>query len=230
MSLLPLTVEGAEVRRRGRRLLGPVNLTLTGPGITVVVGPNGAGKSTLLRLLHGLERPRRGRVSWSCSAEDARNGQAMVLQRPVLLRRSVGENLTLPLTLAGRTDAEAVARVARLLGLEDSLDQPAHLLSGGEAQRLSLGRAFLQDHEVLFLDEPTSHLDRAMTQMVEHHLASIAATTRIVMATHSLRQARALADDVIFVEGGQVHAPVQTERFFNAPAPEAARAFLEDFT
>ena len=94
-------LSGALVRRRGKRLLGPIDLTLAAAGLTVVLGPNGAGKSTLLRVMHGLERLSEGSLNYENTPELARRSQAFVFQSPVILRRSVAENLAYPLRLNG---------------------------------------------------------------------------------------------------------------------------------
>ena len=86
-SLLPLRLEGAVARRRLARLVGPVDLELSGEGLTVVMGPNGSGKTSLLRLMHGLERAVEGRVSWALGDATARLRQAYVFQTPTMLRR-----------------------------------------------------------------------------------------------------------------------------------------------
>jgi tungstate transport system ATP-binding protein len=184
----------------------------------------------LLRLLHGLLAPTEGRVAWSGLPGAAARRQAMVFQRPVLLRRSVLANAAYPLRLAGlgRAERDARARDAlELVGLGPLADRPARRLSGGEQQRLALARAAALRPEVLFLDEPCASLDPAATRAVEEIVAALAMRgTRIVMTTHDLGQARRLAGDVVFLHRGRVleHAPAQ--RFFAAPATPEAAAFL----
>ena len=98
--LFPLTLKDAETSRRGKRLVGPLELTLDGQGLCVVIGPNGAGKTTLLRLMHGTARLTGGRIDWACDTAEARHHQAFVFQRPIVLRRTVEENLTYPCACA----------------------------------------------------------------------------------------------------------------------------------
>jgi predicted ABC-type transport system involved in lysophospholipase L1 biosynthesis ATPase subunit len=134
-------------------ILSDVSLTLEAGSPSIIVGPNGAGKSVLLRLLHGLLAPSTGRVLW---AGDAARRQAMVFQRPVLLRRSVLANAVYPLKLAGVVAAEREPRARaalEMVGLAALADRPARRLSGGEQQRLALARAAALSPEVLFLDE-----------------------------------------------------------------------------
>ena len=229
-AVLPLTLRGIELRRSGQRLVGPIDWELGGRGLTAVIGPNGAGKSTLLRLMHGLERPSAGRLAWATPMSEARQAQAFVFQSPVVLRRSVAENLAFPLRLAGRPRADARARAldwAARLGLSAQADRSAWLLSRGERQKLALARALITAPEVLFLDEPTASLDGHATRAIEAMLAEDRARgTRIVLATHDMGQARRLADEVVFLLGGQIHERGETEAFFAAPKTEAAAAFL----
>ena len=105
-------LRGVVVRRRGKAVLGPIDLDLSGGGFTVVLGPNGAGKTTFLRVLHGVERITSGSVTWSEPAKTAQQGQAYVFQSPIMLRRSVRANLAYPLQLLGLPKTEIAARVA----------------------------------------------------------------------------------------------------------------------
>lgn len=161
-SILPLEVRDVVLKRRGRRILGPVSLTLEGEGFTIVMGPNGSGKTSLLRAMHGLERLSGGSIRWSAPIEETRARQAFVFQSPILLRRSVVDNIAYPLVLDGVARKAARAMAAGLgeeVGLGGLLDQSALDLSGGERQKLALARALIRKPEVLFLDEPRSPLD-----------------------------------------------------------------------
>ncbi|MEP4194717.1 MAG: ATP-binding cassette domain-containing protein [Aliishimia sp.] len=228
--LFPLSVENASVTRRGKRLLGPVNLTLPADGFTVVIGPNGAGKTTLLKVLHGIERLSEGSVSWSIATKEARNKQAYVFQRPIMLRRSVQDNLIYPLTLAGLSRRAALIQAddwAHRIGLGDAMDRPAPQLSGGEQQKLALARALIQSPDVLFLDEPCANLDGPATRDIETLLRNAhAAGTRIIMTTHSIGQVRRLASDVIFLHQGQVHEHGLRAAVLDTPQTSELAAFL----
>jgi tungstate transport system ATP-binding protein len=230
-SVLPLRARGLVLELGGQRLIDGIDLDLHAGSRTVVMGPNGAGKSLLLRLLHGLIAPTAGAVHWSSDLPDRelRRRQAMVFQRSVLLRRSVAANIAYALAAHGvpRTERRERTRAALASARLDGLaDRPARVLSGGEQQRLALARALSTRPEVLFLDEPTANLDPASTLAIEELIeAAHRAGTKIVFITHELRQARRLADDVVFVSGGRVCEHSPAGRFFTAPRSEAAEAY-----
>lgn len=228
--LFPLHVRGAVSRRRGKRLVGPVDLTWDGQGTQVVIGPNGAGKTTLLRLLHGIERLHEGDISWACGTKAAQNAQAFVFQHPVMLRRSVLDNLIYPLRLNGTSRSEAKLRAevwAKRVGLESHIDRSALGLSGGEQQKLAIARALVGEPELVFFDEPTASLDGRATREIETILAdTVAAGTRIILTTHDMGQAKRLASNVVFLLNGRVHETTRAETFFDEPKTPEAKAFL----
>jgi tungstate transport system ATP-binding protein len=228
--ILPLVLEDLELRRQGKRILGPVSLTLGGEGITVVMGPNGAGKTSLLRAMHGLERINQGRVVWQGGAEEVRARQAFVFQTPVLMRRSVLDCIAYPLILDGMARKEARARAeaeARAVGLDVTLTAPASVLSGGERQKMALARALIRAPEVLFLDEPCANLDLHSMREIEAILtAARDRGTRIVMSTHNVGQARRLAGDILFLFDGRLHEADSGDAFFAGPGTPEAKAHI----
>lgn len=230
MVSMTLSLQKAVVKRRGKTILGPVDLDLKEAQFTIVLGPNGSGKTTLLRVLHGVERLTNGTLSLSKSNEDARQEQAYVFQSPIMLRRTVRANLAYPLELLGRPKSEIetkVQRWAHRIGLEDALERHAPRLSGGEKQKLALARALIREPEVLFLDEPCANLDGRSTREIETLLiAARAQGTRIIMTTHDMGQARRLAYEILFMLGGRVHEQAVATGFFDAPKTQEAAAFL----
>lgn len=231
-TILPLDLERVGFAADGRMLLEDVTLRLEAGLRTVILGPNGAGKSLLLRLCHGLLQPSAGTIRWSAAADGdvLRRRQAMVFQRPVLLRRSAIANIRYVLSLGGvpwrRRQSQAMAALERF-DLAHLAQRPARVLSGGEQQRLALARAWAAGAEVLFLDEPTSSLDPAAALQVEMAVQEFhTAGTKVVMTTHDLGQARRLADEVVFLSRGRLveHAPAA--EFFKGPRSPQARAFL----
>jgi tungstate transport system ATP-binding protein len=229
-ALLPLVLEGVSFAAGGRTIIDGVTCEIGAGPRTVILGPNGAGKSVLMRLCHGLLVPTSGRVLWHGSAPRGAGGQAMVFQRPVMLRRSARANVEYGLSLAGLSRDERSLRardVLEAVGLEARADQPARLLSGGEQQKLALARAWALGPEVLFLDEPTANLDPSSTREIETIIGQIGASgTKIVMATHNLGQARRLGDEILFLSEGRLVERAAVQRFFSAPASAEAAAFI----
>ncbi len=230
--ILPLDLDGVVFEAGGRTLIHDLTARFEAGSRSIVLGPNGAGKSLLLRLCHGLLRPSRGRVTWSGQPQaETRRRQAMVFQRPVLLRRSALANVAYPLALRGMARGAARVLASEALaraGLERLAERPARVLSGGEQQRLALARAWVTEPEILFLDEPTASLDPAATRAVEDLVLRIhKAGTKIVMTTHDLGQARRLAEEVLFLHNGHLIERAPAEAFFAAPRTPEAAAFIQ---
>jgi tungstate transport system ATP-binding protein len=231
-SILPLSLEDVGYAAGGESLIAGIDATLAAGPRTIILGPNGAGKSLLLRLCHGLIAPTTGRIRWRVVDGPAlRRRQAMVFQRPVMLRRSAAANIGFALKLRGLGRIERRERIAEVLartGLGELASMPARVLSGGEQQRLALARAWALEPEVLFLDEPTASLDPAAARAIEELVDSIHRSgTKIVMTTHDLGQARRLADEIMFLYHGCLIESGPAERFFARPQTPEAAAFLK---
>lgn len=230
MSILPLAIESAVVTKQGTRIIGPVSLTLDGVGCSILMGPNGSGKTTLLRLMHGLEKAKKGNVRWQGNKSEIYQKQSFVFQTPVVMRRSVAENIAYPLTVRGLSWKDALKEAAfwiEEVGLKDSRQKEARVLSGGEKQKLAMARALISRPEVLFLDEPSTNLDGASTFEIESLIVKAQNNgTRIVMATHDFGQARRLATDIIFMYHGSIHEHAINGDFFSGPKTEEAKAFI----
>ena len=230
--MLPLALDAVCFAARGRTIIDRVSCEIgTGPR-TVILGPNGAGKSVLMRLCHGLLQPTSGTIAWQGTHETRRpREQAMVFQRPVMLRRSVLANVVYGLKLAGVSRAERELRardVLDVVGLADRAGRPARVLSGGEQQRLALARAWAPGPEVLFLDEPTANLDPGATREVEYIIGQIHASgTKIIMTTHNLGQARRFADEILFLNEGRLAERAPAGQFFKQPASAEAASFIK---
>lgn len=221
-----LELRGLSLNESDIRIVENVSLKVS-RGSTAILGPNGAGKSTLLRLMHGLLRPSAGNVLWPRPLT-----QAMVFQRPAMLRATALANIEYGLRLRGYNAAEqrerALAALKRV-GLPELATRQARRCSGGEQQRIALARAWALEPQVLFLDEPTASLDPASSREVERIVREIAAAgTRIVMTTHNLGQARRLAEEVIFLDGGRMLEQTPATEFFSQPQTLAARDFIRD--
>jgi tungstate transport system ATP-binding protein len=225
-AMLPLSLENLSFAIAGRTLLGVIDLKFEAGSRSVILGPNGAGKSLLLRICHGLILPTAGRVAWAGEGR-----QAMVFQRPVMLRRSAFHNITYVLSLIGVPKGDREARAMEALervGLAGVARRTARVLSGGEQQRLALARAWALKPKVLFLDEPTANLDPGATRQIEAVIDEFhSAGTKIIMTTHNLGQARRMGDEILFINQGRVAERAPVQQFFEAPASEDARNFIK---
>ena len=205
--------------------LRDVTLAIASGESVALVGANGSGKSTLLRLLHGLLRPTAGQVQQDDSAR-----QAMLFQRPFMLRTTARNNVALALWLRGTpwgaAKTQALAALQRV-GLADRAGQPARTLSGGQQQRMALARAWALRPDVLLLDEPTASLDPHAKREVEKLIAEFSVgqgrerPVTLVFASHNLGQVKRLASRVIYIEQGVVQADLPVHEFFDAARLQA---------
>lgn len=226
------------VRLGAVRALQDVSLSIAPGERVALIGPNGSGKSTLLRTLHGLLPPVSGEL-W----RDPARRQAMLFQRPHLLRTSALNNVALGLWLdrtQGLSWAQARAQAQLALervGLQAVAQQGGRQLSGGQQQRLALARAWARRPEVLLLDEPTASLDPHAKREVEALITEFAGGAQaltLVWASHNLGQVKRIATRVLCLEGGRVLADLPVHDFFNAEvlsrvSPEA-HAFVQGET
>jgi tungstate transport system ATP-binding protein len=194
------------------------------------MGPNGAGKSLFVRCLHGLSQPNNGRILFAGNEinQTHRKSQALIFQKPVLLKRSVRRNLEFVRTLHKADNTVSIELALRNVGLSKLASQPANQLSGGERQRLALARALMMQPEVLFLDEACANLDPASVAKIETVLRQASKDgQKIILITHDIAQAKRLADEVIFLHHGALceHTPARV--FFQSPKSQAARAYLD---
>ena len=225
MTLL-FSLQSASVRFGRVQALSGCTLRIAAGERLALVGANGSGKSTLLRTLHGLVAPASGQVQ--C---DARARQAMLFQRPYMLRASVLHNVALGLWLHGTpwalARAKALAALERV-GLAELAQRSARALSGGQQQRAALARAWALGPQVLLLDEPTSSLDPAAKREVERLMAEFADDgMTLIFSSHNLGQVKRLASRVVCLEQGRLVADLPTQAFFNGPLPAAAANFLK---
>ncbi|MEJ8474522.1 ATP-binding cassette domain-containing protein [Roseibium algae] len=229
-SPMPLSVRHLAYKIGDTPILKGIDLDLTSNALTVLMGPNGAGKSVFLRLLHGLLTPTFGEVHWNGTnlTHDSRKSQALVFQKPVLLRRSVKANLNFALGLRPISNrSERLELALDQAGLSHLASRPARVLSGGEQQRLALARALILDPDVLMLDEPTANLDPASTLVIEQTIARARRLgVKIILVTHDPHQARRLAEEVVFLHEGQIAEHTAAKAFFDSPHSAAARAYL----
>lgn len=230
-----LDVEGLTLDRAGTRVLDIGALAVEAGAVLALIGPNGSGKTTLLKTLASLLAPASGRIRFRGEPlgprpDGYRRRVTMVFQAPLLFDASVRSNLESGLRLHGLPAPERAARVgeaAARFGVEHLLDRSARNLSGGEAQRTSLARAFALRPEILFLDEPFAALDPPTREALLDDLARILKETRTttVLATHDQMEALRLADRIAVLRQGRIVQEGPAQEVFNAPAD----AFVAEF-
>jgi tungstate transport system ATP-binding protein len=220
-----------------RRVLEIEHLDIRTGEVIALVGPSGAGKSTLLRLLNFLEAPTQGTIHYKGIEFNAsgdmplenRRSVTTVFQRPMLLERSVYDNVAFGLGLRGERDAkERVAAALEEVGLANLARQRARTLSGGEAQRVALARAMVLEPDVLLLDEPTANLDPYNVGLIEAIARRLNQNhgTTLVLVTHNVFQAHRLADRVVFLLDGKQIETAAVQDFFERPQDHRTRAFV----
>ena len=229
-TLLPITIDKLTLKAGQKTLLNNISLNITSSGILVIMGPNGAGKSLLMRCLHGLSQPDSGRILFASDEinQTHRKSQALIFQKPALLKRSVRQNLEFVRTLHRTDNVASIELALKNVGLSKLASQPANQLSGGERQRLALARALMMRPQMLFLDEACANLDPASVSNIEEVLRQACKDgQKIILITHDIAQAKRLADEVVFLHRGALceHTPARV--FFQSPKSKAARAYLD---
>ncbi len=236
MSEPKLSLRDVTVYRGGRLVLAVEALHLLSGEVLAVLGPNGAGKSTLLSVMALLERPDQGQVLFegqpvAGNALVYRRRMAVVFQEALLLDASVGENVGTGLRLRGVGRIERQRRVKRWLrrfGIEGRAHRSARKLSGGEAHRVALARAFALEPEVLLLDEPFSALDQPTREALLEELASVLGETGVstLLVTHDRQEALRLGHRLAVIIDGRIRQVGPVGEVFAAPADEEVAALV----
>lgn len=229
-TLMPITIDKLTLKAGQKTLLNDISMNITTSGISVIMGPNGAGKSLFVRCLHGLSQPDSGRILFAGDDinQTHRKSQALIFQKPVLLKRSVRQNLEFVQTLHKTNNTASIELALRNVGLSKLASQPANQLSGGERQRLALARALMMQPKILFLDEACANLDPASVAKIEAVLRQASQDgQKIILITHDIAQAKRLADEVVFLHHGALCEQTPARVFFQSPKSKAARAYLD---
>ena len=238
-----LRVEHLHKEFDGYTVLDDVSLTVNAGEVVVIVGPSGCGKSTFLRCLNGLEKIEDGKVLLdgkvinpvSENIVKERQKIGMVFQSYDLFpHKTILQNIILaPMKVQKRNKEEAVSEAISLLdrvGLSNKKDQYPRQLSGGQKQRVAIVRALIMHPEILLFDEVTAALDPEMVREVLEVVLSLAKEGRTMMiVTHEMAFARAVADRVVFIDGGRIVEEDTPEGFFTDPVTERAQRFLDSF-
>ena len=232
-----LELHDLHVHREGQKVLEIDHLDVHPGEVMAIVGPNGAGKSTLFLALARLLKSQRGEIIFDGQPLDKldalayRRRIALVLQEPLLLDTSVRENVALGLRFRGLPASEIQQRVSLWLGrlgIAHLEARPARRLSGGEAQRVSLARAFVLQPELILLDEPFTSLDSPTRARLLEDLKSVLAetATTTIFITHDLDEALKLATRLAVILGGRIHQIGAPRSVFDFPATMQVAQFL----
>ena len=239
-----LTIEHLTKRFDDNVILDDLNLTVKKGEVIVVVGPSGCGKSTLLRCINALEPIQGGTIKLkdevieqkSKSLTEIRQKIGMVLQSYDLFPHlTVLENIKLaPLKVQKRKKDEVAKEALELLervGLREKADSYPRQLSGGQKQRVAIVRTLCMHPEILLFDEVTAALDPEMVREVLDVMLNLAVQGRtMIIVTHEMQFARAVADRILFLEDGKILEDSAPEEFFEHPKTERAQQFLNVFT
>ena len=226
------------------RVLDGLSLSVREGEVVVIVGPSGCGKSTLLRCINGLEPIQGGEITFrgqkvdgnSRSIVGIRQKVGMVFQNYELFpHMTILENIVLSPVLVqkrGRKEVEEEAmQLLSRVGLEEKRDSFPRELSGGQKQRVAIVRALCMHPEVLLFDEVTAALDPEMVREVLDVMLTLARQGRtMVIVTHEMSFAKAVADRVVFIDGGSIVEEGSPEEFFEHPGTDRAKRFLNTFT
>ena len=228
---LPLRLQDVSYIRKGIKLIDNVTLEICSPGLTIILGHNGAGKSLLLKLLHGVIKPDCGTITWRRLPPSGNQyWRTFLLQTPTFFKRSVAYNIAFVLQLAAiprREHRRRCQQALEICGLEALSQRKAHLLSGGEMQKLSLARAWVLQPAVILLDEPTVALDPPSVLGFESIIDNFRQSgAKIIMTTHDLTQAKRLADEIVFIDQGKILEQSATAEFFAGPVSRQAQKFI----
>lgn len=226
--IFPISMVNVTLNIDNKQLIYNVNININNDGLTVLMGSNGSGKTLMLKLLHGLIVPSTGYILWNNQKLNykIKLQQSMVFQTPVLLKRSVADNISFVLNRKMRSKYQ-IDDVLERVHLLEFKNRAAGLLSAGEKQRLALGRALATEPKLLFLDEPTSNLDPATTKFVEDTVKKVSKNkTKVIFVTHDIHQAKRIADDIIFIDKGIVIEHTNSSDFFNLRNSVKAKSYL----
>ncbi|WP_324016064.1 amino acid ABC transporter ATP-binding protein [Aeromonas hydrophila] len=242
--MTPLLELNAVSKQFGQnRVLDEVSLTVNAGEVIVILGPSGCGKSTLLRTLNGLEAIQGGDIHFDGQRLDASTDWQLLRQRIGMVFQSyhlfpnltVLENVLLgPLQVQKRERQEALLQAEQLLtriGLWERRHDYPRQLSGGQQQRIAIVRALCMNPQVMLFDEVTAALDPEMVQEVLEVIRDLAGSgMTLLIVTHELAFAQAVADRIVFMDGGHILEQAAPHQFFENPRSQRARQFLAKFS
>lgn len=234
-----IKIEKLTKKYHGEYVLKNASFEVKANETLAIVGPSGSGKTTLLRCINHLEESTSGNVylnGLKITKKDAKHlclKMGMVFQHCNLFpHMDVMSNLTYsPHKVLGKNLADSTKKATALLehfSIKSKATSMPSQLSGGQKQRVAIARALMMDPEIMLFDEPTSALDPEVIKDVVYAIEELKSKMTIIVVTHHLKFARAIADRIIFMDQGQLLCDQKTEEFFNEPSSHRARLFLEN--
>ena len=217
MKILPLKINNLNYSVNGNNILRNINIICEEPSITIIAGNNGSGKSTLLKILHGLIEIEKETITWNNYKNiKIKKYQSMVFQNPILLNRTVRENLEYIAQTNTKDSKKSAEEVIKNLNIKKIEHFRAKYISGGERQKVAIAMAIIRDPKIIFLDEPTSQLDPVYKNEIEHIISSLSNDgVKIFMTTHDISQIKRIGKEIIFIEKGKVLFQNKVKYFFN---------------
>lgn len=242
---MKIQTENVSVYYEKKQILSNITVDIEANKITALVGQSGCGKSTFLKSINRIIEEDGGKIQGNIlldgvdytklSKEQLRKKIGLVLQQPVVFPYSIEKNLSYVLKYHFKlTKSECREKIEEYLKdtklyeeVKDTLQMSAKHLSGGQQQRLAIARSLCVDPEVLLLDEPCSALDMKNTIAIEEMLLELKKKYTIVIVTHNLAQAHRIADQVIFMDHGEIVEIADNKTFFGNPGTQLAKEYIQ---
>ena len=217
MNILPLKINNLSYSANDNEILKNINFSCTEPKVTIIAGNNGSGKSTLLKILHGLIKTPNNVIQWgNYFISEVKEKQSMVFQTPILLNRTVYDNLHYVAMKKNITEKNYIEKIMRKLNIKNISNINAKYISGGEKQKVSIAMSIIGNPKIIFLDEPTSQLDPVYKNEIESIIRNLSSNNiKIFMTSHDVSQIKRIGEEIIFLDNGRVIYQKCVKDFFS---------------
>jgi len=217
MNILPLKINNLSYSANDNEILKNINFSCAEPKVTIIAGNNGSGKSTLLKILHGLIKTPNNVIQWgNYFISEVKEKQSMVFQTPILLNRTVYDNLHYVAIKKNITEKNYIEKIMRKLNIKNISNINAKYISGGEKQKVSIAMSIIGNPKIIFLDEPTSQLDPVYKNEIESIIRNLSSNNiKIFMTSHDVSQIKRIGEEIIFLDNGRVIYQKCVKDFFS---------------